>query len=246
VARDVLRLSRQQWWRLAIAGLAVFVPIGLIDTLHLNAAEIDAFNGVGALATIAVVFAAAASTLLGAVVYSGIVTAIATEGPDGEREGVAALARRLPIGRLMVADIVLTLLVGGGLLLLVIPGLLFVVWFALCGPLLEGEGLGVLESMRVSRQLVRRDFWGVARIVVPMAILTNAVAEGVYALITGVLGEAFAPSWLAATIGELAAEQLFALTLVVLYLELRSRDSADVGAPPMRSAQRRRRSAARS
>ncbi len=70
--------------------------------------------------------------------------------------------------------------VGAGLLLLVIPGLVFIVWFALAGPLLEAEKLGVMQSMRVSRELVRGSFWRVAGVVHPLAVITNVLAEGVY------------------------------------------------------------------
>ena len=150
------------------------------------------------------------------------------------------------MGRLIVADVLLTFVVGAGLLLLVIPGLVFVVWFALAGPLLEAQNLGVVQSMRVSRELVRGSFWRVAGVVLPLALVTNGLAEGVYALVTGFLGDGFLPSWAGATLGELLTEQLFALALVVLYLELSSGGGTGVGAPPMRSAQRRRRSAARS
>lgn len=54
------------------------------------------------------------------------------------------------------------LIVALGLVLLIIPGLVFGVWFTFAGFLVVVEGLGAIESLKKSKEMVSGIFWAVA------------------------------------------------------------------------------------
>lgn len=66
--------------------------------------------------------------------------------------------------RLFLAGLLTGLAVLGGLILLIIPGLIFGVWFSQVAYVVVEEGLGPVDAMKRSRQLVRNRFWDVAGI----------------------------------------------------------------------------------
>lgn len=57
--------------------------------------------------------------------------------------------------------IVLTLIEIGGILLLIIPGIIFAVWYGFARFILVTEGKGVKESLSASKKLVEGRFWKV-------------------------------------------------------------------------------------
>ena len=80
--------------------------------------------------------------------------------------GIRALLRSVPVGRLILLDLVLTLGTAIGFLLLVIPGLVFMAYFSISPAMVKIEHRGVWASMRRARELVRGNFWRVMLIVV--------------------------------------------------------------------------------
>jgi hypothetical protein len=75
VAGGIARTCREQWRLLLVAGLVVFVPLGLIEALDERIQEID-LGEVGDLAALAVIGLAlghAGTALLGEAFYSGVV-----------------------------------------------------------------------------------------------------------------------------------------------------------------------------
>ncbi len=61
----------------------------------------------------------------------------------------------------VVLLLLLGLLITGGTLLLILPGILFTVWFFFCHYILAEEGLRGLQALERSRQLVRGHWWAV-------------------------------------------------------------------------------------
>ena len=98
---------------------------------------------------------------------------------SGERDSpfprMMPLLRALPLKRLVAVDIVLTLGSAFGLLLLVVPGLVFLGYYSLAPALIKLEHRGVWESMRRSAELVRGDFWRVFVLVVGTIFVTEAL-----------------------------------------------------------------------
>ena len=110
-----------------------------------------------------------------------------------------------------------------GLVLLVLPGLILLTWFALVGPVIEIEHRRVGEAFRRSRALVRRHFWLVAAFVVPAFFVEELIADAVESGAVSAVGDSFFSEWAGGLLGNLVAAPIFALAVVVLFYELRGR-----------------------
>ena len=75
----------------------------------------------------------------------------------GGRHRVAL--RELPLGRLIAADVVLTIATLVGTVLLVVPGFIVFTLLCLVGPIIVSENCRVFDGLRRSAHLVRRHFW---------------------------------------------------------------------------------------
>jgi hypothetical protein len=93
---------------------------------------------------------------------------------------VGAVIRDLPIVRLLVADLLLTLAVVAGLVLLVVPGVVLAVWTAPVFPLLTMERQPVKPTIRRSFAIVRGSAWRLFAIVFSL-YFASQVAGGVAA-----------------------------------------------------------------
>jgi hypothetical protein len=95
-------------------------------------------------------------SLLGAIFLSGFLCRLAGRGEDcNEDVSVRQVFRTLPWGRLVSADLLVTILV---VLALVIPGLIAVNLFAVVGPVIDIEDQSVIRALRRSAHLVRKAF----------------------------------------------------------------------------------------
>ncbi len=171
---------------------------------------------------IAAAFGIAFISLLGEVVYAGIVSAMVIGDRRGVSHPLASALRSLPYARLVGADVLYALVIVGGLLLLVVPGFIFMVWFALVAPIIEAEDRRIVDSMRRSRALVRPHFWRVAAVVVPLVFLSEVLSDLVFSGAIHALGETLGGEWVGSLLVELLTAPLLALFVVVLFLELRS------------------------
>jgi hypothetical protein len=128
--------------------------------------------------------------------------------------------RRFPSVLLLAILVGLTVLVG--LILLVIPGLIFIVMFSVAIPALVIENRKGTEAMSRSWNLVKGHFWHVALVLIVTALITG--------LVSGILGAIGGDNWFVAWIFEAVATILTApftaLVSVLLYLDLRARSEA--------------------
>jgi len=121
----------------------------------------------------------------------------------------------------------------GGVILLIIPGLIFWVWFALSQYVVMFENKKGLAAMSQSRELVRGRFWPVgARLLVGPAvfgvflILLTALATAIFSTISGTTIEQLTgstpPLWLdiISTIAETFSVPILLIYLTLLYLDL--------------------------
>jgi hypothetical protein len=155
--------GRRYWSRI----LAVAIAVSVVTAV----AEIVVDEYVDRTNLPLVVFAdlsASAVSLLGAVFLSGFICKLtAARGEVSARQ----VLRILPWARLIGADLLVTLLVVIGILLLVIPGLVAINLFAVVGPVIEIEDLRIWAALRRSARLVKPHFWTVALLVtLPIAI----------------------------------------------------------------------------
>lgn len=217
----MLAILREHWRVLLAAGLVIFVPVALLETIDASAqdslAEADDFLSI--VEAVALALLDLAATLLGQIVFAGFISALAMTGerPGG---GFGELLRELPIGRLILADFAYVLVVVTGVVLLVIPGLLFLVWFSLIGPVIEVERVGVVAAFRRSHALVRGRFWLVAAFVLPIIVVEGVLGSWIESASLWSLGDTFAGNWASATATTLVTSTIVALAVSVLYLEL--------------------------
>jgi hypothetical protein len=220
-AVGVARTCREQWRLLIAAGLVVFIPLGLVETLdnRLGEVEFDSITDLAALESIGAGLMHAATSLVGEIFYTGVVAAGVSELLGSDRRPLRHIAGALPYGRLVAVDVLFSLIVLLGLVLLIAPGVVFYVWFALAGVVVKLERRGVIDSLRRSRDLVRGSFWRVAAVVLPAELLSSAVVDVGQEVGHG-LADGFAGEWLGATLGEFLAVPLYAVAIVVVTFQL--------------------------
>lgn len=244
-ARTVLArmasLLRDHWAALLPAALVIFIPVGLLDTLDadLQDAVGETNDLASGLEVLAVTMLNAASALLGQILFAGLISALATHGTGPGIGGLVDLGRELPIGRLILADIAFVLVITAGLFALIVPGFVFLVWFALIGPVVEVEHIGIRRAFGRSRELVRRRFRLVAAFVLPITILEGSIGGLIARATSWSFGDDFLGHWVTSSANALLTSTLLALAATVLYLELTA-DEASPRTPPAESRQPRR------
>jgi hypothetical protein len=140
------------------AAVAVFVPLALLVTaIEIWATRFneDHPNGVGLLVFLATLVGTSV-ILFGSAFYAGLLDKVVGEHQHGhDRTPLREVLRTLPYRRLVSAEVLLSIVVGAGLLFFVIPGLILFTLFALIGPLITIEHRTVVGGLRRSMQLVR-------------------------------------------------------------------------------------------
>jgi hypothetical protein len=179
VAREVLSVYRRHWRFLIPAAIVILLPQAIVDGF-LDGLEIDGVHSVGDVVTLAVIPLTVAVGLFGEALYAGLAAATVVEWRAGHsipRLGV--LIASLPMGRLIADDLILAFGTALGLLLIVIPAVVFLTYFGIAPAVLKLEHLGIRESFRRSFELVRSQFWRVAAIIVTLTILTELAMQAV-------------------------------------------------------------------
>jgi hypothetical protein len=216
VLRSTVALHMRDWGHLFGLALIVFIPIGALEGVFDSLAETELSVAV-ALVALSVI----ASALIGEVLYSGAVAGLIAEPPeDGRHPSLAELARRLPILRLLAADVLVVLVVIFGAILLIVPGVIFFAWFAFVAPVIEIERRGVRDGFRRSRELVRGRFWFVLAVVGGLEILSEAAVTGIEELAHSTFGDGHVIEWLAETAADVIVNPPYAVILVLLAVEL--------------------------
>lgn len=125
-------------------------------------------------------------------------------------------------GSVLLISILVGLAVIGGFILLIIPGLIFLVMFSVSIPALVVENLRGTEAMSRSWNLVKGFFWHAVGVIVVAAIIG--------ALVGGILGAIGGDNWFLAwifqAIAQIITAPFAAIVSVLLYLDLRARREA--------------------
>ena len=130
------------------------------------------------------------------------------------------------LGTLILAGILAALGIAFGLVLLIVPGLIFLTWWCLIVPVIVLEGKAVGESFSRSRELVRGHGWTVFGVVLITAILT-VIASGLIQAIFSFLGS-FLRYWIGGAIASAVVGPFFAVALTVMYFTLRGLREGEV------------------
>ena len=133
------------------------------------------------------------------------------------------------LGTLILAGILAALGIAVGLVLFIVPGLIFLTWWCLIVPVIVLEGKHVGESFSRSRELVRGHGWSVFGVVVVTAVL-SAIASGIIQAIFSFLGS-FLRYWIGGAIANAIVGPFFAIALTLTYFTLRGLGEGAAAAP---------------
>ncbi len=153
--------------------------------------------------------------------YQGMVVKLVQDVQDGRRDhSVGALITSVePVLLALIAvSILFAIGVGIGFVLLIIPGLILLVMWAVVAPVTVLEHPGVFAAFRRSRELVRGNGWPVFSVIaiVYLAVVIVSVAAGIASTPLGVVGRAVV-NWVVTV----ALAPVPALSASVLYFSLR-------------------------
>lgn len=223
VYRGILRGYVRDWRVLLVAGLLIFLPVGVLEAAIPADLDIDQADDSVILLILAAMPLEIILHVLGTVLYTGVVAAGERRARSTETESVSEMLGDLPLKTLIIADIALIAVLLGGFIALIIPGFLFTIWFALVAPVIEIERLGVRAAFRRSRRLIHAQFWRCAAVVLPVIVIQASVEQFGHDLGITLLGHNFAGDAAAAVAANALGASLVALTAVVLYYELTPR-----------------------
>ena len=126
------------------------------------------------------------------------------------------------LGSVLLVALLVGITVGVGFLLLVIPGIIFLVFFSVSVPALVIENRRGTEAMKRSWHLVSGSFWHALGVIVVAAIITGLVSG----IIGAIGGSAWFLHWIFTAIAQIITAPFAALVSVLLYLDLRARKEA--------------------
>jgi len=218
------RAGRRDFWRILAVAMAVSLVTAVAEII------VDHFvDPTNSVLSISAQLSASAVSLLGTVFLSGFLCRlISTAGRGGQpghgkRVTIGQVARTLPWGRLVLADLMVTLLTVLGLVALVIPGLIIINLLAVTGPVIEIEDRRVVAALRRSARLVRPYFWTVA-LLATLPVMLSSELETVIPDPSGT-GEILEVLAIRG-IGEALIEAAIGLILVELSVRLIAADAA--------------------
>jgi len=179
-AREMWIIYRRHWGFLVAAAIVVLLPQTVADAFLEGGFDLDHVRNLADAATIGGALLTVAVNLMGQAVYSGLTAAAVVDWRAGQPlPPLSKLLRSMPIGRLVVLDIVVTVGAAIGFVLLVVPALIFLTYVATSAPLMKLEHLGVQESIGRSLELVRGQARRVFVIVGGTILITEVAVQAI-------------------------------------------------------------------
>jgi hypothetical protein len=206
----IFGIYQRQFVVLIGAALGVFVPIGILSGVVSTSGSLALALVVGVLSAI------------GQALYTGAVVGAVEDLRDGRRDyDIGELLRAaVPfIFPLIVTGLFYGLCVVVGLVLIIVPGLIFLTWFSLFAPAIVIEQRGIFDSFNRSRELVRGNGWRVFGVLV-VAFLIQAVIQNILGRI-GINADSLVLRTVLAIVGGVITAPIMALAVSVVYFQLR-------------------------
>jgi hypothetical protein len=206
---------------LIVSALVVFVIVGLLAGLLQNSGGFI------------VVLLAAMIRLAGSALYTGFVVKLVEDVRDGRRDetvGDLFSAAAPAILSLIAFAILFGIGVAIGLVLLIVPGLILITFWALGPPAIVVEGAGPLDAFGRSWRLVTGNAWSVFGALVVALLIAIAIG-----IVLGVIGAAIGAgaTIVASILASAITAPIFALAVSVMYFDLAGgRAGAAAAAPP--------------
>jgi len=220
VISEAFALYKKHFGHLVVVALILYLAVGVLSVFL-----VLVFGWFGAILS---------SILL--LITAFLVTAALVEAVADIRDGRADLTVSETLNRGMSrlgsvagASILAGLAIGIGLLLLIVPGLVLITWWAVIIPVIVLEHVGTFDSFSRSRELVRGYDWQVFGVIVlqfliliafsiVLGIILIAVPEEIRSFVSNVVSGAFT--------GPFAA-----LVTTLLYFRLKAAKEGAVGPP---------------
>ena len=199
--------------------LVLFVPLGLLEAWAEHAFELETEDlDAGQIAALAVAIVAQVTTSsLGEVFFAGVVMSAVSESMEGhERPPLGKLVRALPYGGLIIVDLLFSLGLAFGIVLLIVPGLVFFARYVMAAPLLELERGGVRASFRRSRGLARGHWPGLLLLLGGLWFVTDLLSSFLGEGGASALGESLEADWAITTVIELLITPVWAVAVCVV------------------------------
>jgi hypothetical protein len=206
---------------LTLLAVVVFVPLGLVHAITINAdiGSFDLSGGLKLLAAAAALLALTATGLVGEVFYTGAVAISLTHPQEGHPPSLRQIASMVNYGPLIAIDLIYGALVAVGLVFFIVPGVLAFVWLGLAAPVVEIEHRGIRASFARSASLVRGRFWVVALVLIPIEIAGDALTDIATGLTHGLLGSELLCEWMADVLFNVAFTPFYAVAAVLLTVD---------------------------
>jgi len=216
---------------LLLLAVVVFIPLGLVHAITINAdiGSFDLSGGVKLVAVVAALLALTATGLIGEVFYTGAVAISLTHAHEGRPPSLRQIASMVNYGPLIAIDLIYGALVAVGFVSFVVPGVLAFVWLGLAAPVVEIEHRGIRASFARSARLVRGKFWVVALVLIPIEIAGDVLTDVATSLTHGLLGSELLCEWMADVLFNVAFTPFYAVAAVLLTVDrIRSVDGGTV------------------
>ncbi|MGZ8588099.1 MAG: glycerophosphoryl diester phosphodiesterase membrane domain-containing protein, partial [Actinomycetota bacterium] len=126
------------------------------------------------------------------------------------------------LGSVILVSLLVGLAVLGGLILLIIPGLIFGVLLCVSVPVLIVENRRGREALSRSWNLVKGHFWHALGVIFVAGIIVGIVSG----IIGAIGGSEWVIRWIFSAIAQILTAPFTALVSVLLYLDLRARSEA--------------------
>ena len=126
------------------------------------------------------------------------------------------------LGSVILVSVLVGLAVVGGFILLIIPGIIFLVLFSVSIPVLIVENRRGREAMSRSWNLAKGHFWHAFGVIIVAGLITGAISG----IIGAIGGSEWVIRWIFSAIAQILTAPFTALVSVLLYLDLRSRSEA--------------------
>jgi hypothetical protein len=191
---------------------------------------------IGALLTLALTWFGAILAAIISVIALFWLQAALVKAVDDVRDGRADLSlgdtfaqAREHLGSVAVAAILAVLGIIIGLILLIVPGLVLLTWWAVIIPVVVLENRSAGESFTRSRELVRGNGWGVFGVIVLMVLLLIGF-DIVLKLILSPLAD-WLQSFISGVVSGTLTAPFIAIVLTLLYFRLRAAKEPAAEAP---------------
>jgi uncharacterized membrane protein len=221
----IFALYTRQFATLIGAALVIYIPIGILSGLVVSNRNVALLVVLGLLSAI------------GSALYTGAVVEAVEDMRDGRRDFSATDLLRAAVPYLLpliVAGILYGLAVTVGFILLIVPGLLFLTWFALYAPVIVVEKRGIFDAFTRSRELVRGNGWRVFGVIVVTFILQSVIQSLLSQI--GINADSLALRLILSVVAGVITAPISALAASVVYFQLRDLERgapAPAATPPV-------------